>query len=55
MLVGIEKLVDVNYPHNKSRVVSKARGQQMASSMGVPFREVNPKTDDVKYVNEVLI
>ena len=37
------------------RVVSKERGQQMASSLGVPFRELNPKTDDVKYVNEVLI
>ena len=47
MLVGTENLVN--------RVINKEKGQQMASSLGVLFREVNPKTDDVKYVNEVLI
>ena len=53
MLVGIEK--DADFILKRDRVVSKERGQQMASSLGVPFRELNPKTDDVKYVNEVLI
>ena len=43
-LVGIDK---------GRSVVSTERGQQLASSLGILFREVNTKSDNIKTIEEV--
>ena len=44
-LVGINK--------GSGSVVSTERGQQLASSLGILFREVNPESDNIKTIEDV--